>query len=68
LLDSVSPLSVLARGYSIVSRQEEKLCGGTIIITRSDQVEKGTIVHVQLHQGGLECEVLVKKNGAQLPR
>jgi exodeoxyribonuclease VII large subunit len=68
LLDSVSPLSVLARGYSIVSKREEKLSGGTIIITRSDQVEKGTIVHVQLHQGGLECEVLVKKNGAQLPR
>ncbi len=62
LLDSVSPLSILSRGYSIVSK-EEVPAGGKMIITRSDQVERGAVINVHLHQGELECEVLNKKNG-----
>lgn len=56
LLDSVSPLATLARGYSIARRrnpennQEE-------IITSSSQTQPGEIIEVLLHKGRLECEV-----------
>ena len=56
LLDTVSPLATLARGYAIVRRKksgkkEEE------IISRSGQVHTGEAIEIVLHDGKLECEV-----------
>jgi exodeoxyribonuclease VII large subunit len=56
LLDTVSPLATLARGYAIVRRKksgkkEEE------IISRSGQVHPGEAIDIVLHDGRLECEV-----------
>jgi exodeoxyribonuclease VII large subunit len=56
LLDTVSPLATLARGYAIVRRKkpgkkEEE------IISRSRQVRQGEAIEIVLHDGRLECEV-----------
>lgn len=67
LLDSVSPLSILSRGYSIVSKEEEP-AGLRSIITSSEQVETGSRINVHLHHGELQCEVLGKKRGSRLPK
>ncbi len=52
ILDAVSPLATLARGYSI-TRQKTS---GTII-TNSQYAAPGSRVEVILHQGRLECRV-----------
>ncbi len=54
ILDAVSPLSTLGRGYAIV----RKLEGKQQVITRGSQVREGDAVEVLLHQGRLECSVL----------
>ncbi|MBU0729589.1 MAG: exodeoxyribonuclease VII large subunit [Proteobacteria bacterium] len=51
LLDSVSPLAVLGRGYSITRLMSGKT------IKNSNQVEAGDMVNVLLHRGKLCCEV-----------
>ena len=50
-LDSLSPLSVLERGYSITSLPE-----GTILKDAS-RTNPGQIIQVRLHRGQLKCEV-----------
>lgn len=57
LLDAVSPLSTLARGYSIVRKA---LPDGSIV-SRSVQVTAGGRIDVILHEGYLEC--LIEKTG-----
>lgn len=52
LLDAVSPLGVLGRGYAIVQEQKNDR-----VITASSQVEVGDDVRVTLHQGGLDCRI-----------
>ncbi len=52
LLDAVSPLSILARGYAIA---KEKPSG--IVIRNAAQVKKGDAIQVLLHKGKLDCEV-----------
>jgi exodeoxyribonuclease VII large subunit len=66
LLDSVSPLAVLARGYSVISRVDAKT-GKKQIISSSAQVTRGDMVNVLLHRGSLECEVVEKKDGEDVP-
>jgi exodeoxyribonuclease VII large subunit len=51
-LEALSPLAVLARGYSIVTR-----AGETKPVTDSSYLGLGEVVDVRLHRGGLHCEV-----------
>ncbi|HLG19294.1 MAG TPA: exodeoxyribonuclease VII large subunit [Bdellovibrionota bacterium] len=50
-LSMLNPLSILARGYSVVSRE------GGQIVKRSGQVHRGEQVSVRLYEGGLACQV-----------
>lgn len=59
LMDSVSPLSVLSRGYSIVTGDNGR------VISKSTQVDEGDKVDIRLASGELVCEVLQKKEGEQ---
>jgi exodeoxyribonuclease VII large subunit len=56
LLNTVSPLATLARGYAIVRRKNPEN-NQQEIITRSTQTHPGESIEVLLHQGRLECEV-----------
>ncbi|MCI5138885.1 MAG: hypothetical protein D3922_10830, partial [Candidatus Electrothrix sp. AR1] len=53
VLEAVSPLSTLARGYSVA----RKVSGRRALILAADQVQAGDPIEVLLHQGRLECEV-----------
>ena len=55
-LDAMSPLRILARGYSIAEGKDG-------IITDSREVSKGDKVSVRLHKGTIECEVINKTEG-----
>ncbi|MBT8362941.1 MAG: exodeoxyribonuclease VII large subunit [Deltaproteobacteria bacterium] len=59
ILDSVSPLATLARGYAIASidSQDKKI---QKVITDSAQVSKGEKIGVQLHKGTLTCSIISK--------
>lgn len=59
LLQSVSPLSTLARGYSIVQKKDSKT-GRLKTVSSATQVAQGDNVNVLLHEGELLCEVLTK--------
>lgn len=50
-LDSLSPLAVLERGYSIASREN-----GTIL-KECEQAAPGDPIRVRLHRGALKCRV-----------
>jgi len=51
-LDSLSPLAVLARGYSITFREKT----GTIV-TDAGTVRKGDSLRIRLHKGDISCKV-----------
>lgn len=57
LLEAVSPLATLARGYSIVRTPAP----GSGIVTDSRQVAAGSRLEITLHRGNLEC--LIEKTG-----
>lgn len=50
VLESMSPLKVVERGYSIVKKENE-------VIKSADQVKTGDLVHITLAQGYLEARV-----------
>jgi exodeoxyribonuclease VII large subunit len=52
-LDGLSPLGILARGYSITATWPK----GKVVRSVS-QVKKGATVRVRLHQGALKCDVI----------
>ena len=52
-LDSLSPLKVLARGYSLVY-------SGDTLISSSDNLESGDEVKIRLGSGGFNAEVIEK--------
>lgn len=52
VLDAVSPLKILGRGYSIVQDRERRM-----VIKDASQVNKGDNLHITLHRGTLECQV-----------
>lgn len=55
-LDAMSPLKILARGYSVASKQGK-------IITDIGTVEKGDTINVRVSGGDIECEVTEVKGG-----
>ncbi|MCF8056352.1 MAG: exodeoxyribonuclease VII large subunit [Desulfocapsa sp.] len=57
LLDAISPLATLARGYSISSKIDPK-SGRKTLLRDSEQVKKEDRVELRLHKGRIECEVL----------
>ena len=61
LLDSVSPLRTMARGYSITSKINPKN-GKKSIVRKSRQLQKDDQVEILLHEGSAECKVLTTKN------
>ena len=56
LLDAVSPLATLARGYSITSKIDPT-SGKKSVIQRSDELQSGDQIEVRLHKGKIQCEV-----------
>jgi len=63
VMDSVSPLSTLSRGYSVVSHSERNRKGK--VISQTSQVNTGDVIDILLHKGELVCEVLTKKNDSK---
>ena len=60
LLDAMSPIKVLSRGYSIVTDEKEK------IIIDAEKLNKDDILKLKLYKGSAVCKVverLVEKNG-----
>lgn len=53
-LDAMSPLKVLARGYSIAVKD-------TRVVSSVDQVEKDDVLTLRMADGGLSCRVLEKE-------
>ncbi len=51
-LESVSPLAVLARGYSITFFQKTGA-----VVTDARDVEKGDALRIRLHKGDISCKV-----------
>jgi len=51
VLNAVSPLSTLSRGYAIITTQQG------MAVTDSKQVNVGETLNAQLHQGNLTCTV-----------
>ncbi len=52
LLDAVSPLAVLGRGYAIVSRADDGR-----VIRSANQTRPGELLRIRLHEGSLVSEV-----------
>jgi exodeoxyribonuclease VII large subunit len=52
-LGALSPLSVLGRGYGLVSREEE---GGTRVLTRADQVHAGDPLEIRFEDGRVQAQ------------
>lgn len=59
-LDTLSPLKTLARGYSVVSRKDDREQSKKII-TDIDQVENDEEIEIRLHRGELDCRVVRKR-------
>jgi len=55
-LESLSPLAVLARGYSVTMRPETRA-----VLRDAAAVEVGDKVNVRLRRGELQCRVTAKK-------
>ena len=61
-LDSLSPLAVLGRGYSLTRTPDGR------IVRSARQVEAGDDVRVLLHEGSLECRVSATKDRDDRPQ
>ncbi len=57
LLDAVSPLATMARGYSIARKIETKK-GGKILLRDIAQLQLNDRVELRLHRGKVDCTVI----------
>jgi exodeoxyribonuclease VII large subunit len=57
LLDAVSPLATMARGYSITSKIDQKN-GRKSLVSNSSQLKIDDRVEIRLHKGKVECGVI----------
>ena len=55
-LDSLSPLKVLARGYSVVKKDD-------ITITKSEQILPNDTLNIKFSEGSAKCTVLETSGG-----
>lgn len=62
VLDTLSPLKTLARGYGIVSKKSAKADRSNTIVTSISQVTEKEELEVRLHQGTMDCKVVRKKS------
>ena len=62
VLDTLSPLKTLARGYSIVSRGGGPAGNSKEIVTSTSQVIEEEEVEIRLYQGSMDCRVVRKKS------
>lgn len=60
LLNSVSPLATLARGYSVVRKQNPE-GKATEVVTDSSAVTEGDTLNLLLHKGEIDCVVIQKE-------
>ena len=51
-LDAMSPLKVLARGYSMTKDEAGH------VITNADHLRAGDVLHITLHKGSITAEVV----------
>ena len=58
LLDAYSPLKVLARGYSVVSKDK-------IPVKDSVMLKKGDMVTIRLSSGSAEAEIMEVQHGTE---
>ncbi len=63
LLNGMSPLATLARGYAI-ARQQNPEDNGYRVLTRARDAAVGDALQVLLHEGHLQCLVTAKEDGA----
>lgn len=61
VLDTLSPLKTLARGYGIVTKNTDQAARSGPVVTSIDQVEDGEEVAVRLHKGRMDCHVVRRK-------
>ena len=61
VLDTLSPLKTLARGYGIVSKKTPQDASGAVV-TSTSQVEESEELEVRLHQGKMDCRVVRKSS------
>jgi exodeoxyribonuclease VII large subunit len=59
-LDSLSPLAVLERGYSITTRQDTGR-----VVSDSSAVQSGDNVLVRLHRGELSCRIVATQDSQE---
>lgn len=61
VLDTLSPLKTLARGYGIVSKGDGPAGKSKEIVTSTSQVIEEEEVEIRLHRGSMDCRVVRKK-------
>lgn len=62
VLDTLSPLKTLARGYGIVAKKGGPTYSAKEIVTSTSQVVEEEEVEVRLHRGIMDCRVIRKKS------
>ncbi len=61
ILETLSPLKTLARGYSVASKKEMGPGGSKTVITSVKQVAEQEEIEIRLYEGEMDCRVLTRK-------